>query len=466
MSPTLPVQQSDSQILFAPFDLRGLRLANRVVMAPLTRSRATHGTGAPNALNATYYAQRATAGLIVSEATNISPAGKGYAWTPGIYTAEQIAGWRLVTDAVHGRGGRITMQLWHVGRISHPSLQPGGQLPVAPSAVRPLGRAFTEAGYQDLVTPRALGIEELPGIVEDYRRAAGNAIAAGCDGVEIHAANGYLLDQFLRDGANRRTDAYGGSVPNRLRFPLEVVAAVADEIGPGRVGIRLSPISTVNDLSDSDPAAVFFPLVRELDRFGLAYVHVIEGVTQGPRDNIPFDFAGLRQLFDGPWMANNGYTREMAIEALAGGYADLVAFGRPFIANPDLVERFRRNAALNDVDYDRLFGGGAEGYTDYPTLDARPAAADTADISIPVRVECYAGHRGEETPRRFYFGEREIAVSEVADQWLAPDHRYFKVKGADGAVYILRHDIGANLWELIMFERGAQGARGAEAIAQ
>lgn len=466
MIPPLLVQPSDPSILFAPFDLRGLHLANRVVMAPLTRSRATHGTGAPNALNATYYAQRATAGLIISEATNISPTGKGYAWTPGIYTAEQIAGWQLVTDAVHARGGKIFMQLWHVGRISHPSLQPGGQLPVAPSAVRPLGRAFTEAGYQELVTPRALAIEELPGIIKDYRRAARNAITAGCDGVEIHAANGYLIDQFLRDGANRRTDAYGGSVSNRLRFALEVVAAITDEIGPARVGIRLSPTSTVNDLTDSNPAAVFFPLVRELNRFGLAYVHVIEGITQGPRDNIPFDFAGLRRLFEGPWMANNGYTREMAIRALASGYADLIAFGRPFIANPDLVERFRRNAALNDVDYDRLFGGSAEGYTDYPVLDAQSSGADVADISIPVRVECYAGHRGEETPRRFYFGEREIVISEVADQWLAPDHRYFKVKGADGAIYILRHDVSADLWELIMFERGAKDARGPEAIAR
>lgn len=234
--------------------------------------------------------------------------------------------------------------------------------------MRPEGRAFTEDGYKDLVTPRALELHEIPGVVADYRRAAGNAIAAGLDGVEIHAANGYLIDQFLRDGANRRTDAYGGSIPNRLRFALEVVAAVTSEIGAARVGIRLSPITTVNDLTDSDPAAVFFPLVRELDRFGLAYVHVIEGVTQGPRDNVPFDFAALRRLFDGPWMVNNGYTRDLAIEAVASGYADLVAFGRPFIANPDLVERLRRNAPLNEVDYGTLFGGGAKGYTDYPAL--------------------------------------------------------------------------------------------------
>jgi N-ethylmaleimide reductase len=363
----------DASILFTPFGLRGLELANRIVMAPLTRSRATHGTGAPNELNAAYYAQRATAGLIISEATNISPTGKGYAWTPGIFTADQIAGWRLVTDAVHARGGKIFLQLWHVGRISHPCLQPEGRLPVAPSAVRPKGRAFTEEGYKDLVTPRALEIGEIPGIVEDYRRAARNAMTAGFDGVEIHAANGYLIDQFLRDGANRRRDAYGGPVANRLRFALEVVEAVTAEVGAARTGIRISPINEVNDLVDSDPAAVFFPLVRELSRFGLAYVHVIEGVTQGPRDNMPFDFAALRRLFDGPWMVNNGYTRDMAVEALQSGYADLVAFGRPFIANPDLVERFHRNAPLNELDRDTLFGGGARGYTDYPTLPASAA---------------------------------------------------------------------------------------------
>jgi N-ethylmaleimide reductase len=363
----------DASILFTPFDLRGFGLANRIVMAPLTRSRASHDTGAPHELNAAYYAQRATAGLIIGEATNISPTAKGYAWTPGIFTAEQIAGWRLVTDAVHVRGGKIFLQLWHVGRISHPSLQPGGQLPVAPSAVRPQGRAFTEEGYKDLVTPRALELNEIPGVVEDYRRAARNAITAGFDGVEIHAANGYLIDQFLRDGANRRTDAYGGSVANRLRFALEAVEAVTGEAGAARTGIRISPINTVNDLDDSDPPAVFFPLVRELSRFGLAYVHVIEGITQGPRDNMPFDFAGLRRLFDGPWMVNNGYTRDMAVEAIQSGYADLVAFGRPFIANPDLVERLRRNAPLNELDRDTLFGGGARGYTDYPTLPASAA---------------------------------------------------------------------------------------------
>ena len=363
----------DASILFTPFSLRGLELANRIVMAPLTRSRATHGTGAPNALNAAYYAQRATAGLIISEATNISPTGKGYAWTPGIFPADQIAGWGLVTDAVHARGGKIFLQLWHVGRISHPSLQPEGRLPVAPSAVRPQGRAFTEDGYKDLVTPRALEIDEIPAIVEDYRRAARNAMTAGFDGVEIHAANGYLIDQFLRDGANRRQDAYGGSVPNRLRFALEVVETVTSEVGAARTGIRISPINEVNDLVDSDPAAVFFPLVRELDRFRLAYVHVIEGITQGPRDNMPFDFAGLRRLFDGPWMVNNGYTRDMAATALESGYADLVAFGRPFIANPDLVERFRKNAPLNELDRDTLFGGDARGYTDYPTLSASAA---------------------------------------------------------------------------------------------
>jgi N-ethylmaleimide reductase len=362
---------STADALFTSFQLGSLTLPNRIVMAPLTRNRALHGSDAPHALNATYYEQRATAGLLIAEATQITPAGKGYAWTPGIYSAAQIAGWRGVTDAVHAAGGRILLQLWHVGRFSHPALQPGGRLPVGPSAVAPIDQqTFIEDGtFQPVGTPRALERDEIPGIVDDYRKATQNALDAGFDGVEVHAANGYLIDQFLRDGANRRTDDYGGSVPNRLRFALDVVAAVIAVAGPQRTGIRISPVSPASGLSDSDPSAVFFPLVDELDRARLAYVHVIEGATGGARDFAPFDFHALRKRFRGAWMVNNGYTREMAIDAVASGYADLVAFGRPFIANPDLVERLRIDAPLNSLDADHLFGGGAQGYTDYPALE-------------------------------------------------------------------------------------------------
>lgn len=358
-------------MLFTPVTIGHVRLRNRIAMAPLTRDRATPGTDAPNALNAEYYAQRAGAGLIVAEATQISPYGKGYAWTPGIYSPEQVAGWKLVTEAVHARGGAIFLQLWHVGRFSHPSLQPGGLLPVAPSSIAPKDqKTFLETGeFAPVGTPRALERNEIPGLIDDYADAARKALAAGFDGVEIHAANGYLLDQFLRDGSNARSDEYGGSVQNRLRLTLEVTRAVADVMGAGRTGIRISPVSPASGAFDSNPAAVFFPLVRELSRFGLAYVHVIEGETQGPRDFHGFDFEALRKEFDGPWIVNNGYTKEMAIDAIARGHADLVAFGRPFISNPDLVERFRTGAPLNDeIDWEHTFGGGARGYTDYPTL--------------------------------------------------------------------------------------------------
>jgi len=343
-------------------------------MAPLTRDRATHGTDAPHALNAAYYRQRASAGLIISEATQISPAGKGYAWTPGIYSEEQVAGWQLVTDAVHDAGGRIYAQLWHVGRISHRSLQPGGVAPVAPSAIQAEGqKTFIETGasgeFAQVDTPRALETAELPGIVEEYRHATRCALRAGFDGVEIHAANGYLLNQFLSTNANLRTDAYGGSIENRMRFPLEVVAAVAEVAGPDRTGIRISPVSPANGIEVTDAAAIFFPFVQRLSDLGLAYVHAIEGATAGPRDFKGFDFHALRKNFRNAWMVNNGYTKELADEALASGYADLVCFGRPFIANPDLVERLRTGAALNDPDQKTFYGGGAEGYTDYPALE-------------------------------------------------------------------------------------------------
>lgn len=364
---------NDDSLLFAPFDLGRIRLCNRVVMAPLTRNRATPGQDAPHALNAEYYGQRASAGLIIAEATQISPYGKGYAFTPGIYSPEQIAGWRSVTDAVHAKGGVIYLQLWHVGRFSHPALQPGQILPVAPSVIAPENsRTFIENGeFVEVGTPRALELNEIPGLVDDYAAAARKAIAAGFDGVEVHAANGYLLHQFMADGSNHRTDRYGGSVENRIRLTLEVTQAVSAAAGADRTGIRISPVSPASGVFESDPASVFFPLVRELSRFGLAYVHVVEGHTQGPREFHGLDFEALRKTFDGAWMVNNGYTREMAIEALRAGRADLVAFGRPYIANPDLVERFRTNALLNEVDWDHTFGGDARGYTDYPALAAR-----------------------------------------------------------------------------------------------
>ena len=357
-------------ILFTSFNMRGLTLRNRIVMAPLTRNRATPKIDAPHPLNAEYYAQRADAGLIIAEATQISPTGKGYAFTPGIYSSEQVAGWKLVTDAVHQKGGVIYLQLWHVGRISHPSLQPNGMLPVAPSAIAPVDQhTFIETGeFIEIGTPHALTLDEISIIIDDYRKAARNAMLAGFDGVEIHAANGYLIHQFLADGANHRTDQYGGSISNRMRFALEVTDAVISETGSHRTGIRLAPVTLSNGIFDSSPTAIFFPLVRELSTRGLAYIHVVEGHTQGPRDFHGLDFHALRKEFDGPWMVNNGYTLDMAVEAVSSGYADLVAFGRPFVSNPDLVERFRLNAQLNAIDQTTLYGGGAKGYTDYPTL--------------------------------------------------------------------------------------------------
>jgi N-ethylmaleimide reductase len=361
---------TSADALFQTFPLGDIVLSNRIVMAPLTRNRAIPGSDVPRALNAEYYAQRATAGLIISEATQISPVAKGYAWTPGIYSPEQVAGWRLVTDAVHAQGGKIFAQLWHVGRISHPSLQPNKGLPVAPSAVLPVGqRTFVESNeFVSIGMPRALALAEIPAIIEDYRNAARNAIKAGFDGVEIHAANGYLIQQFLSDNTNLRTDSYGGSVNNRLRFALEVAEAIVDEIGAQRTGIRLSPVSPSNDALDSDPTSVYFPLVKELDRLKLVYIHVVEGVTGGAREMLGFDFQALRKSFRGAWMVNNGYTREMAAQAIASGYADLVAFGKLFISNPDLVARFRQNAELTIWDQNRFYGGDAKGYTDYPPM--------------------------------------------------------------------------------------------------
>jgi N-ethylmaleimide reductase len=357
--------------LFQPLTLGACRVANRIAMAPLTRSRAG-ADGVPTPLMATYYRQRASAGLIIAEGTNISPQGRGYAFTPGLFSHAQIEGWRPVTGAVHEAGGHIFVQLWHVGRVSHPSLQPGSQLPVAPSAIRPAGTSYTEQGFRPCVTPRALDAAEIPGIVEQYRAAAAAALQAGFDGVEIHAANGYLLEQFLRDSTNHRQDAYGGSREGRARLVLEVAAAVAEAIGGARVGIRLSPVSTVNDCApDSEAEATYSHVVGGLNELGLAYLHVIEGITQGPRD-VPgaFDLQILRRLFKSLFIANNGYDRGLAIDAVRRGHADMVAFGRPYIANPDLVERLRRDAPLNPPDRATFFGGGEKGYTDYPALES------------------------------------------------------------------------------------------------
>ncbi|MFN4277940.1 MAG: alkene reductase [Ferrovibrio sp.] len=356
--------------LFDPYRMGQLTLANRIVMAPLTRNRAAAGN-VPTALTAEYYAQRAGAGLIVAEATQVCPEGQGYQDTPGIHSDAQVAAWKQVTDAVHARGGKIFLQLWHVGRISHVSLQPNGQAPVAPSAIRANSKTFVNGTFTEVSEPRALRLEELPGIVEAYRKGAANAIKAGCDGVEIHGANGYLLDQFLRDGTNKRTDDYGGSIENRARLMLEVTAAIVAEIGAERTGIRLSPVTPANDASDSNPQPVFNYVVEQLDKLNLVYIHVIEGATGGDRNfGAGFDYEALRKRFRNTWIVNNGYTLETAQQVLAEQRADLVAFGRPFISNPDLVERLRRNAPLSPLDRATLYGGGAKGYTDYPVLEA------------------------------------------------------------------------------------------------
>jgi N-ethylmaleimide reductase len=355
--------------LFDSYRLGKITLANRIVMAPLTRNRAGAGN-VPTALMAEYYAQRAAAGLIVAEATQVVPEGQGYQDTPGIHSAEQVAGWKRVTDAVHAKGGRIFLQLWHVGRVSHVDLQPGGQAPVAPSAIRAKTKTFVGGTFTDVSEPRALRLDELPAIIEGYRKGAANAIAAGFDGVEIHGANGYLLDQFLRDGINQRTDAYGGSIENRARLLLEVTQAIVQEIGAERTGIRISPVTPANDAADSNPQPLFNYVVEQLDRLGLVYIHVIEGSTGGPRDNLPFDYGALRSRYRGAWISNNGYDRALADNTLANGRADLIAFGRPFISNPDLVDRLRKQAPLAELNRATLYGGGAEGYTDYPALEA------------------------------------------------------------------------------------------------
>ena len=367
--------------LFDPLQAGDLHLANRIAMAPLTRNRAAGNV--PGALTATYYAQRASAGLVITEGTAISQQGQGYSDVPGLYDSEQLDGWKKVTQAVHARGGRIVTQLWHVGRVSHSSLQPGFATPVAPSAVRAGAKTYVVAPdtgqgqFLPTSTPRALAAQELPGIVHTYAAAARNAVqSAGFDGVEIHGANGYLLDQFLKDGANRRHDDYGGGIVRRARLMLEVTRAVADAVGGGRVGLRLSPVNPANDSHDSNPQPLYEHLARQLAGLGLAYVHVIEGASSGPREveGRPFDYAAFKAAYRdaggrGAWMVNNGYDRAMALQAVASGAADMVAFGKAFISNPDLVERLHRDAPLNDWDKSTFYGGGEKGYTDYPALD-------------------------------------------------------------------------------------------------
>lgn len=351
--------------LLSPIRIGKLSLPNRVFMAPLTRNRAGAGN-VPTELNALYYRQRASAGLIISEASQISVQGIGYPATPGIHTPEQVEGWRRITDAVHESGGHIFLQLWHCGRISHPLWQVGHVPAVAPSAITAHGTAFTPEGPKPHAEPRALRTEELPGIVGDYVHGARNAIAAGFDGVEVHCANGYLLDEFLRDGSNKRTDAYGGSPENRCRLPLEVVRGVADAVGGDRVGVRISPSSSFNDMSDSDPEATFGHFARTLGTLGIAYLHVLgpdENDLKRGKHGVPVKF--FRPLFAGPIVANWGYTAATATAGITAGEFDAVSFGKLFIANPDLPARFRAHAPLNAWNEKTFYGGGAEGYTDY-----------------------------------------------------------------------------------------------------
>jgi N-ethylmaleimide reductase len=355
-------QAEQVESLLSPYRLGNLDLANRLVMAPMTRSRAL-AHNVPNPLAETYYAERASAGLIVTEATQVSPQGVGYIRTPGIHSEAQIAGWMRITEAVHRAGGRIFLQLWHVGRISHPDVH-AGELPVAPSAIAAQGQVFTAKGPQEMVTPRALAIGELPGIVEQFRNGAKNAKAAGFDGVELHGANGYLLDQFLRDGTNARSDAYGGPVENRARLPIEVTKAVIDVWGADRVGYRISPNGVFNSMSDSNPTATFSYFTEQLDKLGIVYLHVVDPVADGAKRVSPV----LRQKFDRTYIVNGGFDFASAEEVIRNGEADLVAFGATFLANPDLPRRYRLKASLNLPDQATFYSGEEKGFTDYPIL--------------------------------------------------------------------------------------------------
>jgi N-ethylmaleimide reductase len=357
-------RQADQPLetLFSPYRLGDIELSNRLVMAPMTRSRAVEGN-VPSPMAPAYYAQRATAGLIVTEATPVSPQGVGYIRTPGIYSTAQVAGWATITDAVHRAGSKIFLQLWHVGRISHPDFH-GGELPVAPSAVAPQGEVFTAKGPQKMVTPRALTLAEIPGIVEQYRKGAANAKAANFDGVELHGANGYLLDQFTRDGANKRTDAYGGTVENRARLPLEVTRAVIDVWGAERVGYRISPNGAFNSMSDTNPIQTFSYLTEQLNKLGIVYLHVVDPAGDGAKRVTPV----LRQKFDRTYIVNGGFDLDSANAAIGDGETDLVAFGVPFLANPDLPKRYRTLAPLNAPNQATFYAGEDKGFTDYPAL--------------------------------------------------------------------------------------------------
>lgn len=363
--------------LLEPFQLGPYQLKNRMVMAPLTRNRAGEGN-VPQAMHVEYYRQRVSAGLIITEATQISPQGQGYPLTPGIHSPEQIAGWQAVNQAVHEQGGVIFQQLWHVGRVSHPSLQPNGALPVAPSAIAPAGDASTFSGPQPFVVPRALTLDEIPSIIADYRQAAKNALEAGFDGVEVHGANGYLLDQFLHDGSNHRTDAYGGPVENRARLLLEVVAAVVEVWGSDRVGVRLSPSGEFGSMADSDLKGLFTYVVQALNPFNLCYLHLVEPRVHGNVDaedpDMALSTAYFRTIYQGTLMGAGGYNRETGEAVLQAGEADLIAYGRWFISNPDLPQRFALNAPLTPYDRDTFYGGDEHGYTDYPFLALAPTA--------------------------------------------------------------------------------------------
>jgi N-ethylmaleimide reductase len=378
-----------AELLFEPFKLGPYALPHRIAMAPLTRSRARQPGNVPTLLNACYYAQRASAAFIISEASQVSMQGQGYAWTPGIHSREQVEGWRLVTDAVHQAGGRIFMQLWHVGRISHPALQPDNMLPVAPSAIKPSGDAFIEnesgeGALVPFVTPRALQIEEMPYLVQQYVRGARNALRAGFDGVEIHGANGYLLDQFINSRTNRREDRYGSSVENRARLLLEVVEAVGDVWGRDRVGVRLSPLGTFNDIGDDDPESTFDHIATALSAWQLAYLHIVnpampallKGMEPDTRSLAMVDL--IRKKYRGALIIAGGFDHNTAEQWLKKGRAELIAFGRKFLANPDLPERFRLRAPLNAEDPATFYGGGAKGYTDYPSL-----AQDRGELPRP-----------------------------------------------------------------------------------
>ncbi|PTB19700.1 alkene reductase [Trinickia symbiotica] len=365
--------------LFTPIAIGRRTLTHRIAMAPLTRSRAGQPGNVPNAMNVEYYRQRASAALIVTEASQISQQGQGYAWTPGIHSAEQIEGWRAVSDAVHSEGGIIFLQLWHVGRVSHPVFQPGGAAPVAPSAIRAPGKTFivnADGGgeWADVPEPQALTVGDIAAIVDDYRQAARNAIAAGMDGVEIHAGNGYLIDQFINSNSNRRTDAYGGSPENRARFLLDVVAAVSDEIGADRVAVRLTPMGRFLGMGDDAPEQTFGHIVERLNAWPLAYLHLVEPAVVGTvkDDNVDprWDalMIALRRAYRGVLMIAGGYDADSAERAIANGRADLIAFGRPFLANPDLPARIAGGHPLNTPDPATFFGGTEAGYTDYPAL--------------------------------------------------------------------------------------------------